>query len=509
MSGTFDCLKQELAIIEARKHLEQGDRLAKNGDIASAVDEFAKGIDILLPGGTNEVLDLMAELRDARCCANNGVVLDRLNDGRESRAKIEQRCRDMIADATAELDLPKHCKSIASARCSRVMAVSYLVASLKVDVSDADLQMAHRDIQAVLADPSTTDTQKGMVTKALTYIPQPKASGKVDVSDIKPSFLTADDLRQVDGLNVFQPGKPRMRIARSFMNKSGPVQMSDGSPKEIPPQVGPLSALLNMSAAQLNRKFGMGAGTFFGEIVFWKKYGGVILGKQKWESGEGMMMNDTAKCSEVWDMRWVFKTSEGARGFFQDMVDASRAEDGNGIFDSNSEFTMKPAERASLSSNIDTDCVAVTISYPRKRPKNLNNPTSSMAAAEMFADPPAFLQQYGAVFVVDRVVVKLYTIEGFNNQQGPLKRSVLFGKDGLINRAALTIQEWLDGTRTEYRQGADGAFAEKSACANCGNKSDDLKQCTRCKSVAYCNRECQLAHYKVHRKPCRKLAASK
>ena len=49
-----------------------------------------------------------------------------------------------------------------------------------------------------------------------------------------------------------------------------------------------------------------------------------------------------------------------------------------------------------------------------------------------------------------------------------------------------------------------------SICANCGKgeeKSDDLKACTACKVVKYCNRECQIAHRPQHKKACKKRAA--
>ena len=47
-------------------------------------------------------------------------------------------------------------------------------------------------------------------------------------------------------------------------------------------------------------------------------------------------------------------------------------------------------------------------------------------------------------------------------------------------------------------------------CANCGKgeeKSDDLKACTACIMVKYCNRECQIAHRPQHKKACKKRAA--
>jgi len=49
-----------------------------------------------------------------------------------------------------------------------------------------------------------------------------------------------------------------------------------------------------------------------------------------------------------------------------------------------------------------------------------------------------------------------------------------------------------------------------TTCANCGKGEEagiNLKACTACKSVKYCNRECQIAHRSQHRKECKKRAA--
>jgi len=49
-----------------------------------------------------------------------------------------------------------------------------------------------------------------------------------------------------------------------------------------------------------------------------------------------------------------------------------------------------------------------------------------------------------------------------------------------------------------------------SVCANCGKgeeESHKLKNCTACKMVKYCSRECQIAHRPQHKKECRKRAA--
>ena len=49
-----------------------------------------------------------------------------------------------------------------------------------------------------------------------------------------------------------------------------------------------------------------------------------------------------------------------------------------------------------------------------------------------------------------------------------------------------------------------------SLCANCGKGEEsagDLKACTACMMVKYCNRDCQIAHRPQHKKACKKRAA--
>ena len=53
-------------------------------------------------------------------------------------------------------------------------------------------------------------------------------------------------------------------------------------------------------------------------------------------------------------------------------------------------------------------------------------------------------------------------------------------------------------------------MSTNNTCANCGKGeecSGDLKSCTACKLVKYCNRECQIAHRPQHKKECKKRAA--
>ena len=51
---------------------------------------------------------------------------------------------------------------------------------------------------------------------------------------------------------------------------------------------------------------------------------------------------------------------------------------------------------------------------------------------------------------------------------------------------------------------------DTSTCANCGKGEEsvgDLKACTACHVVKYCNRGCQVAHRPQHKKACKKRAA--
>ena len=51
---------------------------------------------------------------------------------------------------------------------------------------------------------------------------------------------------------------------------------------------------------------------------------------------------------------------------------------------------------------------------------------------------------------------------------------------------------------------------DDNTCANCGKGEEscgDLKACTACKMVKYCNRNCQIAHRPQHKKACKKRAA--
>lgn len=45
-------------------------------------------------------------------------------------------------------------------------------------------------------------------------------------------------------------------------------------------------------------------------------------------------------------------------------------------------------------------------------------------------------------------------------------------------------------------------------CASCGKGSEKMSKCSGCARVYYCNRECQLVHWKMRKKNCKLLATS-
>jgi hypothetical protein len=52
------------------------------------------------------------------------------------------------------------------------------------------------------------------------------------------------------------------------------------------------------------------------------------------------------------------------------------------------------------------------------------------------------------------------------------------------------------------------------ACAGCGIKAEalvggKLRECTGCRSVRYCGKECQLKHWPLHKAPCKGLQAAR
>ena len=87
-------------------------------------------------------------------------------------------------------------------------------------------------------------------------------------------------------------------------------------------------------------------------------------------------------------------------------------------------------------------------------------------------------------------------------------------RDGILHLhhyipSSINISSTLQLTNHKMSTTAASSLPD-SICANCGKgeeSSGDLKACTACKLVKYCNRECQIAHRPQHKRDCKKRAA--
>lgn len=318
-------------------------------------------------------------------------------------------------------------------------------------------------------------------------------------SSIHASFLTAKDLQTVGGLHIGRSGQPKLFVARSYMDKTKPISMGDGTPKRFPPEISP-SRGMSMTSDEFNQVIGLGAGSYYGEMVYWHNHGGQKLGKLKWESA-GVSESDMATCGEVWDMRWVFPTSEQAIAFHRDMLAASRAEDGNGYLDGLNE-RAQTAEELSLIRESTTSIQEMVIYSNSPRPL----PTDPMQRVMAMQDAPSYCQQYGAVFVVDRVVIKIYVISGFNSVLGGVPRHSIFQLAIAVEKV---VRQWLDGTRTKWDRKVPALVSNCAYCAALPTPENELKTCTRCRTASYCGRACQVGDFKHHKIVCKRIAASR
>lgn len=492
----FDAaIASDCHVLTATKHTAAIERVCekvRSGDISEAdgarvcIKECDKGIDLLQNGsalGTRQVLDVLSYLRERRALHLNTVNNDDLENNKTSTpsAEIERRCRQQFDDATAAIDLaPTHSSPamVRSARNSRMAAVACMQnlpgAVGGVGGIDRERQIALEDARIQRADADATESEREFAAQVCASLSDNAAvstSTINQINSVKPGFLNRADLCRVEGLNVGKRGSGHF-IARTYMDKALPVTMSDGTPKRLPPGVASIDAIADMTPSQLIRKYGKSSGITHGECVFWKRHRGTLLGKHKWEA-TGTMEDDRATCSELWDMRWVLDTNADAKNFLRDMLEVSRLGDNNGFLDGMDEVAVKSHETADLDGRIDN--LVFCSNRPKKRPGS-NNMQGKMLMA---CTPTLYLQQYTAVFVIDRVVVKLYIIEGYNPTQGKLERSCMFGPRGLLNVAAKAIVEWLGGIRKEFDHGnaAQAQWGDLSHCAGCGVERDRLQRC--------------------------------
>ena len=76
-------------------------------------------------------------------------------------------------------------------------------------------------------------------------------------------------------------------------------------------------------------------------------------------------------------------------------------------------------------------------------------------------------------------------------------------KDGELTLAASSVQ---DASEMDRRKTARDKFR---TCENCGIAIQRIHVCSGCRKVAYCNKQCQRTHWKVHKKTCTYSATKK
>lgn len=80
-------------------------------------------------------------------------------------------------------------------------------------------------------------------------------------------------------------------------------------------------------------------------------------------------------------------------------------------------------------------------------------------------------------------------------KDGACDNSSKKGVNSVLDSKSVTVNNCVDDTKI-------------SMCAACGKVGDNLKTCTSCKQVKYCNRDCQKLHWPKHKKECRQRSAS-
>eukprot|EP00804_Cyclotella_cryptica_P013918 CCRYP_002436-RA/>CCRYP_002436-RA protein AED:0.29 eAED:0.29 QI:0/-1/0/1/-1/1/1/0/523 len=107
-----------------------------------------------------------------------------------------------------------------------------------------------------------------------------------------------------------------------------------------------------------------------------------------------------------------------------------------------------------------------------------------------------------ASFLLQKHHTSIHTTDA--DGMSPLAMASGHGQSAWPNVAPLIIE----AARKEANQARKTKKQSESVCENCqANVAGKLQQCSRCKSVIYCGRDCQKAHWKEHKMVCKDLAA--
>ena len=73
---------------------------------------------------------------------------------------------------------------------------------------------------------------------------------------------------------------------------------------------------------------------------------------------------------------------------------------------------------------------------------------------------------------------------------------------------ATTTTAVTTATTMRYERSADASGCSAHSCRACGASGAALRYCARCRSAAYCSRECQVRDWPTHRTSCRCTASA-
>lgn len=86
------------------------------------------------------------------------------------------------------------------------------------------------------------------------------------------------------------------------------------------------------------------------------------------------------------------------------------------------------------------------------------------------------------------------------------QQSAMAETSDVDNNATTTTTEAQEESSSSNAPANAPVSEPASTCAQCGKSPESLKQCLKCHSVSYCNKDCQKANFKVHKKVCASLA---
>ena len=236
-------------IAEASQCKQRGNTKYSARDFEGAAREYSDGLDALaqFESGSSDKMDLLVTLHSNRGACFLALAMASVGTGATTAA---ERC---VVDCSAVIDLCSH--------ASDVMLVKNRLKRARAAIVTGDVATARDDVSAVEAAAAATAAQRDearalapTIAAARRAAPSPLA--RPFPAGLRELLLTHDDLTR-----LLPRATAELALGREYMDKPGPVSMSDGTPKRPPFEIRG-----DETAAELTRRIGPGAGSYFGEL---------------------------------------------------------------------------------------------------------------------------------------------------------------------------------------------------------------------------------------------------